>query len=142
MKTIKSEMVDFPFVIEPSMTVEEARIFMEQQDLRHLPVVDKDNKLLGVVSERDVLKSKSPNSLITSIMSDHVFMVDENEDIVRVIEVMAEEKYGSVLIVNSAHELTGIFTTVDALSLLARVLKSPSDYKGGKVLSFFSFKAK
>jgi IMP dehydrogenase len=140
MKAIKSEMVDFPFVIEPTMTIAEAQIFMKQQNLRHLPVVDKEDKLLGVVSERDILASKGPNSLITTIMVTHVYMVSENVDLVDVIEKMAEEKYGSVMIVNSANELTGIFTTTDALVLLAKMLRSPGEYKNGKVLSFFSFK--
>lgn len=125
MKTIKSEMVDFPFVIEPSMTIEEAKIFMEQQNLRHLPVVNKDNQLLGVVSERDVLKAKKQKEAITTIMVSHVFAVQENEELVRVVEVMAEEKYGSVMVVNAANELTGIFTTIDALNLLAKLLKEP-----------------
>ncbi len=125
MKTIKSEMVDFPYVIEPSMTIEEAKIFMEQQNLRHLPVVDEDNRLLGVVSERDVLKAKKQKEVITTIMAQHVFVAQENEDLARVVEVMAEEKYGSVMIVNAANELTGIFTTIDALNLLAKLLKEP-----------------
>lgn len=135
MKTIKSEMVDFPFVIDPSMTIEEARIFMEQQNLRHLPVVGENNQLLGVISERDVLKAKKQKELITTIMVSQVFVVQENEDLVHVVEVMAEEKYGSVMIVNAANELTGIFTTIDALNLLAKLLKEPRKDSKVKVFS-------
>ena len=125
MKIIKSEMVDFPFVIEPSMTIEEAKIFMEQQNLRHLPVVNKDNQLLGVISERDLLKANKSKDEINTVMTTHVFVAQENEDIAKVVEVMAEEKYGSVMVVNAANELTGIFTTTDALNLLAKLLKEP-----------------
>lgn len=135
MKTIKSEMVSFPFVIEPTMTIAEAKTFMAQQNLRHLPVVDSGNKLLGVVSERDVLSSKKPNIPITNIMVTQVFVVQENESIHTVIETMANEKYGSVLIVNAANELTGIFTTIDALNLLSKLLKSESSTKKPMILS-------
>lgn len=135
MKTIKSEMVSFPFVIEPTMTIAEAKTFMAQQNLRHLPVVDSGNKLLGVVSERDVLSSKKPNIPITNIMVTQVFVVQENESIHTVIETMANEKYGSVLIVNAANELTGIFTTIDALNLLSKLLKSESSAKKPMILS-------
>jgi IMP dehydrogenase len=135
MKTIKSEMVSFPFVIEPTMTIAEAKTFMAQQNLRHLPVVDSGNKLMGVVSERDVLSSKKPNIPITNIMVAQVFVVQENESIHTVIETMANEKYGSVLIVNAANELTGIFTTIDALNLLGKLLKSDSSAKKPLILS-------
>lgn len=135
MKTIKSEMVDFPFVIEPSMTLAEAQTFMTQQKLRHLPVVDSSNKLLGVVSERDILKSKRPNDVITSVMVKDPFVVHENEDLIKVLETMVDEKYGSVLVVNSAHELTGIFTTVDALALLVSLLKKTSNISETKKIN-------
>jgi IMP dehydrogenase len=135
MKTIKSEMVSFPFVIEPTMTIAEAKTFMAQQNLRHLPVVDAGNKLLGVVSERDVLSSKKPNIAITNIMVTQVFVVHENESINTVIETMANEKYGSVLIVNAANELTGIFTTIDALNLLSKLLKTENSAKKPMIFS-------
>ena len=135
MKTIKSEMVDFPYVIEPTMTIEEAKIFMEQQNLRHLPVVDEKNQVLGVLSERDVLKAKKSKDLITTIMVNQVFVVSEDEDLIKVVETMAEEKYGSVMIVNSDNELTGIFTTIDALALLAKLLKDTNKKDKLKVFS-------
>lgn len=133
MKTIKSEMVDFPFVVEPEMTVAEAQTFMSQQDLRHLPVVDSKNKLLGVISERDVLKSKSPNESVTSVMIKDVFVVAESEDLAKVIQKMADEKFGSVLVVNSANELTGIFTTINALNLLSKFLNEDKTVKKSKI---------
>ena len=135
MKTIKSEMVDFPFVVEPSMTIAEAKTFMSQQNLRHLPVVGSGNKLLGVVSERDLLIAKKPNEAVTTVMVEQLFVVQENEDIGNVVDTMASEKYGSVLIVNAANELTGIFTTIDALHLLSKLLKSKDS--AGK-MKFFS----
>ncbi len=133
MKTIKSEMVEFPFVIEPDMTIAEAKIFMAQQAVRHLPVVDTKNKLLGVVSERDLLKTKTPNGSVTSVMVKDVFVVDESEDLAKVILKMAEDKYGSVLIVNASSELTGIFTTIDALNLLSKFLNSDKSLKKSKM---------
>lgn len=133
MKTIKSEMVDFPFVVEPEMTVAEAQTFMTQQDLRHLPVVDSKNKLLGVISERDILKSKLPNESVTSVMIKDVFVVAESEDLAKVIQKMADEKIGSVLVVNSVNELTGIFTTINALNLLSKFLNEDKSVKKSKI---------
>ncbi len=128
-------MVNFPFVIEPDMTIAEAQTFMSQQNLRHLPVVDATNKLLGVVSERDILMAKKPNAAITTIMVTQVFVAQETEALNAVIETMADEKYGSVLIVNAANELTGIFTTIDALKLLAKLLKTSATDKKSKIFS-------
>ena len=46
------------FVVTPETTVEECMALMTEKRIRHIPVVDKDtNKILGVISIGDVLKS-------------------------------------------------------------------------------------
>ncbi len=37
-----------------------ARTLLERADIHHLPVVDGDNRLLGILSDRDVLRWLSP----------------------------------------------------------------------------------
>lgn len=138
MRTIKSEMVSFPFVIEPDMTIAEAKTFMSQQTLRHLPVVNSSNQILGVISERDLKASKYPNESIKSVMVAEVYIVPEDAELNHVIKVMADQKYGSVLVVNSADELTGIFTSIDALYLLEKLLKDQISAKKDNVLSLLN----
>lgn len=43
-------------VIHPSQTVEEAMELMNSHQIRHLPVVDENEKVIGVISIKDVLR--------------------------------------------------------------------------------------
>lgn len=123
-KEIKSEMVTYPMTAEPDVSVEDGLLFMRERGVRHLPVVDKENNLMGVVSERDLDSAKGKGLFVQDVMTESPFIVYENTNLKAVVETMADYKYGSVLIVNEDHKLTGIFTTIDALRLLARFLDS------------------
>lgn len=138
MGTIESEMVSYPFVVEPSMTIAEAETFMSQQNLRHLPVIDSFNKILGVISERDLKASKFPNLAVTSVMIKEVYIVPEEAKLESVVKVMADSKYGSVLIVNSSNELTGLFTSTDALYLLEKILKDQDNEQKDNITSLLN----
>jgi IMP dehydrogenase len=122
MKVIRSEMVKFPITTEDDMPVSDLHSFMQERGIRHLPVVDGADKLIGIVSERDVLSHAESNKLAKDIMSKNPFIVDEDASLYTVVETMANYKYGSVIVVDENHKVAGIFTTVDALRLLMRFL--------------------
>ncbi|MGH1468581.1 MAG: CBS domain-containing protein [Bdellovibrionales bacterium] len=126
-KKIKTEMATFPITTELKMPVEEIHMYMNERGIRHLPVVDDNERLIGVVSERDVLAAKGKGLLAEDVMSTNPFIVDEDANLCTVVENMADYKYGSVLIVDSENTLKGIFTTIDALRLLTRFLDSEPD---------------
>lgn len=130
LKTIKSEMVKYPVVTDINMQIDESLQLMKECDIRHLPVME-NSKLMGVVSERDLLKAKDHNYSLSEVVTKNPFIVGEEADLSAVVETMADYKYGSVLIVNSTNELIGIFTTIDALRLLVRFL----DKDGAKAWS-------
>lgn len=54
--TVKSLMTKDPVTISKDTTVEEAARLMVDQDLSCLPVVDEENKLVGIVSKSDMFK--------------------------------------------------------------------------------------
>lgn len=126
-KTIKTEMATFPITTELKMPLKDIHMFMNERGIRHLPVVDDEERLVGVVSERDVLTGKDKGLLAEDVMTINPFIVDEDADLHTVVENMADYKYGSVLIVDNEEVLTGIFTTIDALRLLARFLETEPD---------------
>ncbi len=45
------------FTIHPDQTVEEAMELMNNKRIRHLPVVDDGGRLIGVISQRDVMRA-------------------------------------------------------------------------------------
>lgn len=117
-------MVKSPFVIEPDASVNEARQMMTELGIRHLPVIAEDGELRGLVSERDLssAKAQEKNAKIADFMRTEVYTVEPDANLAEVVGVMADEKMGSALVVSPGNDVLGIFTTVDALRLLADLL--------------------
>jgi acetoin utilization protein AcuB len=113
-----------PMSVQPEAKLAEAARLMEDNDIRHLPVVQ-NGKVVGVVSERDLAIAESlvPNEWedfpVAEAMTPDPHTVSPETLVSEVAHVMAEHKHGSVLVVDRAGKLLGIFTTTDALRVLA-----------------------
>ncbi|MGB3213094.1 MAG: CBS domain-containing protein [Desulforhopalus sp.] len=55
-------MTSDPITISTDVYLPEARLLLNEYHIRHLPVVDRDNKLIGIVTDRD-LRSAYPSSV-------------------------------------------------------------------------------
>ena len=123
---IKDHMVRFPYVSSPDQTITEAMDYMKELGVRHLPVIS-EQELSGIVSERDLkaaLNLENASSLtIGDIMQKEVYVVDQKTPLSEVVEEMADGKMGSAVVANQDGQVAGIFTTTDALRLLASRLE-------------------
>lgn len=61
---ISRHMTPNPITVSPAMLLPEARALLNEYHFRHLPVVDEQERLLGILSDRD-LRSAYPSSVIT-----------------------------------------------------------------------------
>lgn len=53
--TIEKVMTKDPFTVSEDSTFEEAKSIIKTHQIRHLPVIDKDGKLVGLLSVRHIL---------------------------------------------------------------------------------------
>jgi acetoin utilization protein AcuB len=126
MPTISRYMTRQPFTIGPDAKLSEARALMRDHGIRHLPVLDA-GKLIGIVSERDVflfdqLMQLDKETTVEDAMSVDVYAAWDDDPIDVIVERMVAHKYGSAVVLDRAGGVEGIFTTVDALQVLAEVL--------------------
>jgi acetoin utilization protein AcuB len=97
---------------------------MAQQGIRHLPVLD-GAKVVGVVSERDLAIAESlvPEDWerfpLAEAMTPAPYCVSPDAPLCEVAQVMADNKYGCTLVTGANGEIVGLFSTVDALRVLA-----------------------
>lgn len=111
----------------------EAHQLMKQKKLRHLPVIDIDDKVIGIISNRDInLVEDSKNLSVEILMSSSVQFVDYNTPLRSVILLMLEKKISSILIADSAGKVVGIVTTDDLLWHLAHLLSNESQHRSWK----------
>ncbi len=65
-----------PLYIHPEMSVPDARAFMKKEKVGRLPVLDKNNKLIGIVTERDLINA-SPSVATTLDMYEMSYLLSK-----------------------------------------------------------------
>jgi len=52
-----SELMSKPLItIQPGASLKDAVVLMQEKDIRRLPIIDKDGQLVGIITEKDVLR--------------------------------------------------------------------------------------
>ncbi len=125
--SISRYMTSQPWTIDRDASLADARRLMREHGIRHLPVVD-GGELVGVVSERDLHLLEVVSDLerasisLSEAMSARPFVVTSDALLDEVVEIMADQRYGSAIVMG--HDgVEGIFTTIDACRALADVLQ-------------------
>ena len=112
--------------INPKTTIAEAVEILLKHSITGVPVVDTKKKLLGIVSEKDLLKliyefkSKSYDSnnrleTVESIMTKDVVSFDENDLLIDVCKCLMEGNFRRVPIL-SGGKVVGIISRPDLLA--------------------------
>lgn len=117
--TARDFMTSDPACLKPNATVGDAVALLRELDVRHLPVINDDREVVGMVSDRDLrglaLSSKTE---VSAVMSTDVITVDADAYAYEVVDVMLEFKIGAVPVVNADQELIGIVSYIDMLRWL------------------------
>ena len=102
---------------------------MKEKRIRHLPVIGADGSLLGVLSDRDVLRALNPehplfnkNCLVVDFMSWPAKTIEQESSLADALQFMISEKI-SCLFVKKAGVIMGLVTSEDFLKLLQRLLQ-------------------
>ena len=108
----------------PEMVLEEVGTLFHDHRFHHLPVVDPQNRVVGMLSDRDLLAcsraaaphGESADPLHASdLMSARVLSATPDTPIRDIALGMIAEGIGALPLVDSESRLTGIITTTDIL---------------------------
>lgn len=115
-----------------------AKIFQEK-DIRHLPIVNSQGVILGIISQRDLNRitspKRSPNGdylydpeeLARYILKQHivqtVFSLSPEDTLEKAVELMATKKLGCIPVVTPDGKVVGIATITDILNLFLKNLR-------------------
>ncbi len=126
--TITHYMTSSPHSIGGEQSLATARDFMKKEQIRHLPVMQ-GGVLKGIITDRDIkmaLGFQGVNPITTrveEIALEDPYIVGIDAKLDEVASTMAEKRIGSALIVDHK-KLVGIFTSTDAMRVLAELLHS------------------
>jgi CBS domain-containing protein len=123
-----------PIVIQPDDDISTAITLLDGTTFRHLPVVDEQGALVGMISDRDLRALLVPHFLrretvegivaraeapVSSVMTGNVVTVDMEDDVSMVADLIMRHKVGAVPVVDADARLVGIVSYVDLLRYYA-----------------------
>lgn len=128
---VKNVMTKNPITISPECSITEAKALMNKKNIGKLPVVDKDNKLVGILTKKDLAKAAPSEAttldmfeigyLLSKItvekaMTKKVVTVPDTEVVENAARVMVDNGIGCVPVM-SGNLLVGIITESDLFGL-------------------------
>ncbi len=120
----------------PDVSMMKVARIMKDNNIRRLPVVDKDGVLVGIVTDRDV-KDASPSKATTLEVHELYYLLSElkvkdimtknpkkafyKDSIESIALMMRKHSFGGVPIVDESNKVCGIITDTDIFGLLTNI---------------------
>lgn len=122
--------------VHPDLPIQEALNMMQREGIRRLPVTDQRGKLVGIVSERDLLHASPSDATSLSaweinyllskievgeVMSRDLVTVSEDTPVEIAARTMADNKIGGLPVMRG-DELVGVITETDLFRIFLEIL--------------------
>lgn len=116
--------------IRPQQPLKEAARLLAEHNIGALVVVDEADQLLGIISERDIIRAAArlENALswsVSEVMTKDVVIGLPNDDLIAVAHAMTEKRFRHLPIMDRG-ELVGIISMKD-------IVESQRDYYQGEI---------
>ncbi len=124
--------------VRPETTLAEAKALMQDNNFRHLPVVDQNDKLVGIITDRD-MRDAHPSSLLSQeayqrtlaevmqhpvekIMTRDPITISPYYTLQDTLLVIGQKKVGALPVVDEEGHLKGIMSTRDLLQAFVNIM--------------------
>jgi acetoin utilization protein AcuB len=125
--------------IDKEASIFDAQEIMAQHTIRHLPVVDDENRLIGIVTDRDIrsalptnifkvledpfnVKEKLKTMKIQDVMTQNPFTISPSDTIQDALLLIQQKRVGAFPVVDNEGKLKGILSVRDLLRAFTNVL--------------------
>ena len=113
-KRSESGMIQDPVTMPVNSTVNDALNLMKEHKIGGIPVVDSDNCLVGIVTNRDLRFQKDFKRPITEVMTtENIITTKVGTDLDKAREILQEYKIEKLPVVDENNKLKGLITYKD-----------------------------
>jgi len=135
---VRDFMTDEPVTLHEDDRLREAVELVMVRRLRHIPVLDAQERLVGIVTDRDI-KRTLPSPLSSSareeyeallettavgrVMSPNPITIDADADVSDAVEILVQSRIGGLPVIDGG-VLVGVFTERDALRGYVELLQA------------------
>jgi CBS domain-containing protein len=107
------------YTIRPEASAQEAAQLLDQKRISGAPVVDADGRLIGMVTEADIISKVDREGLrVADIMSHELIVVNEETRLEEIAALLSERKIKRVPVVEQGR-LVGIVSRADIVHAVA-----------------------
>lgn len=128
-KKAESFMVDKPITMTESNTVGDVKQVVDETGTGGILILDKDERLVGIVSTRDLLFEDDMQKPLTQIMSRDVHTAPPNTSLKEAERLLHEHRVEKLPLVDGNGKVTGLVTLKDIMKI-TQFPKATKDSKG------------
>jgi IMP dehydrogenase len=113
-KRNESGFITDPITIQKDLSIKEANDIMSNYRISGLPIVDDENKLVGIVTNRDIKYRQLNEDPVSSVMTfENIITGQPNIQLDEAKQIMIDNRIEKLPIVDSENKLVGLITTKD-----------------------------
>lgn len=117
-KRSESGMILDPVTISQTSTVLDALNLMQENKIGGIPVINKNNVLIGIVTNRDLRFEKNHSRPILEVMTTkNLVTTSENTDLATAEQILQANKIEKLPVVDSKNKLIGLITFRDIIKV-------------------------
>jgi CBS domain-containing protein len=135
---IEDVMTREPFTLSRFSSLKDARALMNEKCIRHVPIVDEQNVLVGLVSQRDVLAhgqadavkvgqeellENESGTLLADVMTEQLVTIPPTANVRSAAQALFNYKFGCLPVVDEQQHLLGIVTDTDFVAITIQLLE-------------------
>ncbi len=106
--------------IRPEASAQEAAQLLDEKRISGAPVVDADGKIIGIITEADIISKVNRDGLrVADIMSHNVIAISEETPVSEIAALLTERKIKRVPVVRDG-KLVGIVSRADIVHAVAQ----------------------
>lgn len=117
-KRSESGLIIDPVTLLADATIGDALKLMRENKIGGIPIIDKNGKLVGILTNRDLRFEDNPKRKVSEVMTkENLYTAPEGTDLKKAEQLFKKTKVEKLPIVNKQGKLTGLFTYSDILKL-------------------------
>jgi len=131
-KRFEAGIVYDPITMSPNNTIEDVFAIMDEKNISGFPVVDKNQKLLGIITNRDVRFVTNKKSMVKDYMTKKVITIQKNQSTNHAKKLLHENRIEKLVVIDNQKRCIGLITVKD----IQRSERYPSSVrdKNGRLL--------
>lgn len=119
-KRSENGMITSPSTLPKTATVKDAKTMMTQLHIGGIPIVNEDNRLIGIVTNRDLRFEKDTKKTLENVMTKNVITTQQGTSFAQAAEILQKYRIEKLPVVDNEGRLTGLITYRDIIKLKER----------------------